>query len=261
MKRLFCVSAALAALLAADAAEPVSEGIGFYGKLPAASAVATKTVEFRLYGSLEPTKVLWGRRVSVKVNADGGFYVELRDDVGSALETSATTGLTLATALDRAKGDPEIGLTQEGKAEMSPRIRLAVAPRAQRAVCAQNVQSAAVGTATLGTVRADRLTVSGDLKANAVELNGVIVSVAPSNADIDIGVGDKQQAYLIGGVRGVTATYQSYESVAAETATKFDRLDTVQTTDGMVFTLPVPKGSTISAAGQVLRLSKQVFGR
>lgn len=126
----------LAAVFAAAVAQAaVPEVLTYRGQLTRTGGFAeggeNLALTFKIYDSAAPTVVLWGRTVVAKVDKDGVFYAELKDDNGSAVQGAAHTALVDAVAA--VKGAVEIGLTPPGAGEILPRQTLVTGVRAARA--------------------------------------------------------------------------------------------------------------------------------
>jgi len=133
-----CKSAILAmlALFAATAGiAAVPEVLTYRGQLSRTGGFAERgenlTLTFKLYDSIYPATVLWGRSVVVAVDKDGVFYAELKDDNGAAVQGARYSALVDAVAA--VKGAVEIGLTPPGAGEIAPRQTLTTGVRAARA--------------------------------------------------------------------------------------------------------------------------------
>ena len=126
---------AMMALFAATAHAAVPEILTYRGQLFRTGGFAeggeNLALTFKIYDSMSPDVVLWGRTVVAAVDKDGVFYAELKDDNGSAVQGAAHTALVDAVAA--AKGAIEIGLTPPGAGEISPRQTLTTGVRAARA--------------------------------------------------------------------------------------------------------------------------------
>jgi len=268
MKRLICMLSAMSALLATNGAEPnakiqpVPECIGFYGNITTPSTgqatAYSMALVFRLYDSAKPNVALWGRRISVKVNPDGDFYVELSDDVGASVMGGVVS--TLGAAMGMVRGTPEIGITPPGADEFKPRFTLSTASRAERAAVARTADKVVVSeSVNVGTVQASRVKVTGNLETDSLTVGSG--KIALTSSDASIGVADSATTYLIGGIRGVCWNFADESSVAGEESTPCDRLEFFRTDNGQCFAFPVPKGSVINPSTTTLRIGQQVFGR
>ena len=126
---------AMMALFAATAHAAVPEILTYRGQLFRTGGLAeggeNLALTFKIYDSMSPDVVLWGRTVVAAVDKDGVFYAELKDDNGSAVEGAAYAALVDAVAA--AKGAIEIGLTPPGAGEIAPRQTLTTGVRAARA--------------------------------------------------------------------------------------------------------------------------------
>lgn len=123
-----------------------TQAIAYRGKLVAdhanrISAYTPIPMVFRLYGQSEGGKVLWARKHSVAMNADGSFALMIGDDCGVAVRGAAYE--RIADALGAAKDGAWIGLTpgnakdDDTSLEFVPRQRLSPVPQAYRAAVAR----------------------------------------------------------------------------------------------------------------------------
>ena len=131
MKKLMMV--AVVAMTAVVAwAETVS--FSYQGALANADGSAitgdkNKLIEFRLYAGPTETDVLWGRSVSVRLDDNGFFNVELSDGAGSAI--TDVNGENLDQVLAANAGKLYIGLTVYGSTgEIRPRQKVLSVPSA-----------------------------------------------------------------------------------------------------------------------------------
>ncbi len=126
---------AMMALFAATAHAAVPEILTYRGQLFRTGGFAqggeNLTLTFKIYDSMSPDVVLWGRTVVAAVDTDGVFYAELKDDNGAAVQGAAHASLVDAVAA--AKGAIEVGLTPPGAGEITPRQTLTTGVRAARA--------------------------------------------------------------------------------------------------------------------------------
>ena len=134
MKKL-AMTVLAAALGVATANAAVPEVLTYRGQLTRTGGFAAGgenlTLTFKVYDSAAPAAVLWGRSVVVKVDTNGVFYAELKDDNGAAVQGATYTALVDAVAA--AKGAIEVGLTPPGAGEITPRQTLTTGVRAARA--------------------------------------------------------------------------------------------------------------------------------
>ena len=166
MKKMMFFAAAftmVATLMAAPAQFP------YQAVLKNANGTAmtgTKVVEFRLYGSADATKAVWGHAYSVQLDANGLFNMEVSDSKGTVLDS-------LTTPLDDvivAQQDLWIGLKVQGTAgEIKPRQHLLPVPYA---AVASNVYNAPGNFEVKGKLQAKNAVVTGDLTAKSVTVNG-----------------------------------------------------------------------------------------
>ena len=121
-------------------------------------------IEFRLYRNAEPgeTAPLWGRRMPVKFDEQGQFYVELNDSAGTPVERAAYTNLAEAV-VSVAGGDVYISLTPFEHGEILPRKRLGGIHRAERAGCAAKADRVETPLLTASSVQVGSLAVRGSL--------------------------------------------------------------------------------------------------
>jgi hypothetical protein len=132
-----CKSAMLAMIVLCSAAgmAAVPEVLTYRGQLSRTGGFAETgenlTLTFKLYDSLDPATVLWGRSVVVTVDKYGVFYADLKDDNGAVVQEAVHTDLLDAVA--SAKGAIEVGLTPPGAGEILPRQTLTTGVRASRA--------------------------------------------------------------------------------------------------------------------------------
>lgn len=167
MKTRFTTAAFAAAMLLAAASARADKAITYHGKLVSAGSaqISTKVpmpIEFRLYrsGDVGEAKALWGRRVSVRFEEGGLFYVELCDGAGS--EVGGAEYGKLADALSSVNGaDLWISLTPAGYGELLPRKRLAGVHRAERAVSVPKAARFVAQKLTADTLVADSVETQG----------------------------------------------------------------------------------------------------
>lgn len=134
-----------------------------------------QNIAFRLYDGATTDNALWGRSVSVLLDDNGLFNVELSDSFGSPIE-----GLT--NALDRIIAENAtttlyIGLTVDGSSgEIRPRQKLLSVPKAS---FAEDVQMAKKDFSVLGTA-----TFIGDVQhMGSVEVKNQLVAKTISVED------------------------------------------------------------------------------
>ena len=165
-----------------------------------------QTITFRLYDKAESelTQALWGRKVSVLLDKDGLFNVELSDAAGSAVEGLAST---LDQVLSQCGNSTlYIGLEVENSSgEIRPRQKVLAVPMAS---FAQDVKTARsnfniAGSATIsgaltvengasltGNATINQLTVSkgavlyGTTKIDKLKVGGIDYSSIPSGGVI-----------------------------------------------------------------------------
>ena len=142
MKKLMMVAVvAMTAVVAG--AETVS--FSYQGALANADGSAitgdkNKTIEFRLYAGPTKPDALWGRSVSVRLDDNGFFNVELSDGAGS--EIAAVNGANLDQILAKNAGKLYIGLTVVGSTgEIRPRQKVLSVPTAAYAEDVANAKN------------------------------------------------------------------------------------------------------------------------
>ncbi len=122
-------------LLASVAFAAVPEALTYRGQLSRPGGFPeggeNLALTFKIYDSIKPEAVLWGRTVFAMVDKNGVFYTELKDNNGSSVEGAAYNDLVDAVAA--VKGAVEIGLTPPGAGEITPRQTLTAGVRAARA--------------------------------------------------------------------------------------------------------------------------------
>lgn len=141
--------------------------IAYHGKLTVTTGdVNVKMpipIEFRLYRNGEPgeTTALWGRRISVKLDGDGLFYVTLNDTAGT--DTGRTQFKELSRAIASQKGgDIYISLTPSGYSELLPRKRLSGVYRSQYAEIASSAERIEAPVLKAESATVGRLDIVGD---------------------------------------------------------------------------------------------------
>ena len=142
MKRLMMV--AVVAMTAVVAwAETIS--FSYQGALANADGSAitgnkNKLIEFRLYAGPTEPDALWGRSVSVLLDDNGFFNVELSDGAGSAI--AGVNGANLDQVLAANAGKLYIGLTVDGSTgEIRPRQKVLSVPTAAYAEDVANAKN------------------------------------------------------------------------------------------------------------------------
>ena len=183
MKKL--MMAAVVAMTAVVAwAETVS--FSYQGALANADGSAitgdkNKTIEFRLYAGPTATDVLWGRSVSVRLDDNGFFNVELSDGAGSAI--TDVNGANLDQILAKNAGKLYIGLTVDGSTgEIRPRQKVLSVPTAAYAEDVANAKNdfRVAGNAFV----TGGLAVDGPMEAK----NGLAVNqISVGNGGINVG--------------------------------------------------------------------------
>ena len=183
MKKLMMV--AVVAMTAVVAwAETVS--FSYQGALANADGSAitgdkNKTIQFRLYAGPTDETVLWGRSVSVRLDDNGFFNVELSDGVGSAI--TDVNGANLDQVLAANAGKLYIGLTVVGSTgEIRPRQKILSVPSAAYAEDVANAKNdfRVAGNAFV----TGGLAVDGPMEAK----NGLAVNqISVGNGGINVG--------------------------------------------------------------------------
>ena len=137
-----------------------------------------QTVEFKLYTQAEGGTPVWGRAVSVLLDANGLFNTELSDSAGSAIE--GVTGSGLASILaSKASSTMYIGIKVVGSSgEIAPRQTILPVPYA---MVAADVASASGDLDVAGQISAASVTVALPLK--------VAKTAVPRKRPILLGVG------------------------------------------------------------------------
>ena len=212
MKRLMMV--AVVAMTAVVAwAETIS--FSYQGALANADGSAitgdnkNKLIEFRLYA--EPTKpdALWGRSVSVLLDDNGFFNVELSDGAGSAI--ADVNGANLDQVLAANAGKLYIGLTVAGSTgEIRPRQKVLSVPSAAYAEDVANAKNdfRVAGNAFV----TGGLTVDGPMEAkNGLAVNQISVGSGGINVGGTLTVASGQTLTL---TKGATLKVETGATVA-----------------------------------------------
>ena len=180
MKKLMIIIAAAIAM----SASAVETTIAYQGVLRDAQGNVlterSKTINFRLYSQASGGTALWGRPVTVNLDENGLFNVEL-SDTGSSVDGAQYS--TLVEALKAARsGTLYVGLEVFGSSgEISPRQKILMTPYSSWAADATNASGdfSVAGKATLNSAEVtDGLTVNGTttLKGNTTFNNDVAIS-------------------------------------------------------------------------------------
>lgn len=183
MKRLM-----MAAVVAMTAVAAWAETISFsyQGALANADGSAitgdkNKTIQFRLYAGPTEQAVLWGRSVSVRLDDNGFFNVELSDGAGSAI--TGVNGANLDQVLAANAGKLYIGLKVDGSTgEIRPRQKVLSVPTSAYAEDVANAKNdfRVAGNAFV----TGGLAVDGPLEAK----NGLAVDqISVGNGGINVG--------------------------------------------------------------------------
>lgn len=193
MKKSFALLLLWAMVAAGVNAEPA---IAYHGKLTVTDAVSINRkmplpIEFRLYRNAEPgeTTALWGRRISVRLDADGSFYTELKDAAGT--DTGRTSFKSLAEAVASVKGGSlYISLTPVGYSELLPRKQFLGVYRSEYAAIASSAERVEApmlkaDTAAVGKMEAaGNFTVSKSFVSNGGK---IINTVDGSDSSVTLG--------------------------------------------------------------------------
>lgn len=168
---LFSVAVALVLATATGHAAPAAfsyQGIlrDAEGNIPGNK---NQAVEFKLYTQAEGGTPVWGRAVSVLLDANGLFNTELSDSAGSAIE--GVTGSGLASILaSKASSTMYIGIKVVGSSgEIAPRQTILPVPYA---MVAADVASASGDLDVAGQISAASVTVAGSLASSSITVSG-----------------------------------------------------------------------------------------
>lgn len=248
MKTRFTTAALAAAMLLAAASVRADKAITYHGKLVSAGSaqISTKVpmpIEFRLYrsGDVGEAKALWGRRVSVRFEEGGLFYVELCDGAGS--EVGGAEYGKLADALASVNGaDLWISLTPAGYGELLPRKRLAGVHRAERAVSVPKAARFVAQKLTADTLVADSVETQGGftVRKSLTAGGGKIVNTIDGKVPVSIGSGSGSVIF--------TDTFNQWHDLTSHKlpSSKNAMVDTLVTLKGDsgygVASFPVPAG-------------------
>ncbi len=252
MKAKTAVAAFAASVLAFAAMEAVAErAITYHGKLvPVGNRqISTKVpmpMEFRLYRSETPgeTSPLWGRRVPVRFDEKGMFYVELCDGAGAQVDRAEKS--KLADAIAAAEGsDLWISVTPVGYGELLPRKKLGGVHRAEYAACARKTKKLAAPALKATVVNAEALSVTGAFKVTKTFTpgGGTINNVLDGKKDVTIGSSSGSVLFSDDFDNWRTFTGLSCKDGAHVS------IDTLSAVPGSsaygVFSIPLPAGSYI----------------
>lgn len=257
-------TALMAALLLAYGAAAVPNAIAYRGRITRTAALGDDRLTavrltFRIYDSLRPDNALWGRTVSVGVETNGLFYVELTDDLGS---NALKTDVKLADALAAVIGEAELGLTPEGAAEF-PRQRLSRYVRSYRAGRANSI--AQVRSPQFS---ADAVTAIDAAATNAVTVGKILAASTPCRltrtVSREIG-GETATVKITGGVDGWTTYYPYDKGLYVTDAAKNDMVLSYEGKNG-AFNVIVPHGGSVARGTDALAddarlLIKTEFGK
>lgn len=185
MKKLLIALALAGGMLCANA----TQKFAYKGKLERADGAAFEatrpmTMAFRLYNQATGGRILWGRTMPVRVEADGSFYVELADDRGSVSDQDLPYA-EIADALASGGETFYFGLTPDDYSELAPRQMLASVPRALCAVSADKIVDLKADTLSASVVKAANATVANAVVRETFQTpaQGISLNVA-NNATI-----------------------------------------------------------------------------
>ena len=155
--QLFNFSTLLLALATAIQAMAMGERFSYRGQLakPDGSKFDTSLameMTFQLYREKTNGKVLWGRKIPVRMREDGSFSAEISDDAGSHVSEAAYEFLADALAYQIYATDFYIGLTPGSYSELSPRQKIDVVPRALSAATARMIETVKAPTIEVDTL-------------------------------------------------------------------------------------------------------------
>jgi len=241
-----CVAAALAA---AGAGNVPDYAIAYHGKLVAEGSrrISTKvpmTVEFRLYQNAEPgeTSPLWGRRVPVRFDRDGLFYVELSDSNGVSVERAACDRLADAVARAGAAG-AWISVTPAGCGELLPRRPLGAVHRAERAAAVPKADRVEAKKLEAEALKVSACAVLGSLKVTKSFSSGGGRIESTVDGTKSVSIGAQSGSVLFSDT--VNAFWNEFEHLSKNTSHLTpDTLICYPKGDAYgAFSLPLPGGS------------------
>ena len=256
---------AMMALFAATAHAAVPEILTYRGQLFRTGGFAeggeNLALTFKIYDSMSPDVVLWGRTVVAAVDKDGVFYAELKDDNGSAVEGAAYAALVDAVAA--AKGAIEIGLTPPGAGEIAPRQTLTTGVRAARAARTKAVDVFYAENRVMAEQAAvDELIVSSVTVTNGTAQLPPVCYLAPA-AEQSLGGGAGEVT-----VRGLSparaaSPYAPASSGCYTTASASCDMALTYENDEGAFSVLLPKGCKVegSSATQARTVNATAFGK
>lgn len=258
-------TALMAALLLAYGASAVPNAIAYRGRITRTAALdkgqlTTAQLTFRLYDSLRPETALWGRTVSVGVETNGLFYVELTDDLGS---NALKTDMKLVDALAAVVGEAELGITPAGAAEF-PRQRLSRYVRAHQAGNANSIANVRANSA----FSAADVTAIAAAATNEVTVGEILAASVPCRlsrtVSRDLG-GDAATVKIAGGVNGWTTYYPYDKGLYVTDSAKNDMMLSYEGKNG-AFNVIVPHGGAVKnglgkLADDARLLIKTEFGK
>ena len=257
------VATMLCALLVAAAWAAVPEFLTYRGQLWRTGGFAgdeNLALTFKIYDSAAPETVLWGRTVVAKVDADGVFYAELKDNNGGAVQGAAYTKLVDAVAA--VKGAIEIGLTPPGAGEIAPRQTLTTGVRAARAARTKAVDVFYAENRVLaGSTAIDELMVSSVTVTNGTAMLPTVCYLAPV-AEQSLG-GGKGKVTIKGLSPSRTATPFAPAANGRYTtnAASCDMVLTYENDEG-AFSVILPKGCQVEGDTADVRIvSATAFGK
>ena len=185
MKKLLIALAVVFSV--ATSLEAIEAEFSYQGVLKDKNNVAIqglKEVELRLYATTNNNAlVLWGRRYSVLLDANGLFNAEVSDRTGSSISGVTGTGLSNVLANNETI---YIGLTMGGTSgEIKPRQKLLAVPFA---AVAGNVATANGNFTVSGQLSAKSATISNALTANNLSVaDTVSVASLSTRGSVQIG--------------------------------------------------------------------------
>ena len=239
-------STLLLALATAIQAMAAGECFTYRGKLakPDGSSFDTSLameMTFNLYHDKTKGIVLWGRKVPVRMAADGSFSVELSDEAGSKVQDAAYENLADALGYQVYAKEFYIGLTPGSYSELLPRLPVNIAPRALSASTAMQIE-----TMRAPSIEADSLIVQSAATVASLNVPGSFVqrygsteletqenTVQELSAESEINV-----THSINNI--TSCTYRAVGSRSAATTDTF----LIRNTGGGWYSLVIPFGAT-----------------
>ena len=254
---------AMMALFAATAHAAVPEILTYRGQLFRTGGFAeggeNLALTFKIYDSMSPDVVLWGRTVVAAVDKDGVFYAELKDDNGSAVQGAAHTALVDAVAA--AKGAIEIGLTPPGAGEISPRQTLTTGVRAARAARTKAVDVLyAENRVMAGQVAIDEMVVGSVTVTNGTAQLPPVCYLAPA-AEQSLGGGAGEVTIKGLSPARAASPYAPASSGCYTTASASCDMALTYENDEGAFSVLLPKGCQVQGAPNTVRtVNATAFG-